>query len=262
MMKKEATFLIIAGPCVVESKEMLFAVASELVNICSKHNVEYIFKSSYKKANRTSAASFTGIGDELALSYLAEIKEKFKIRVLTDVHSIEEAKLAARYVDILQIPAFLCRQTELLQAAARTGLTVNIKKGQFLAPQDIGKAAQKIELEGNKDIWLTERGTFFGYHNLVVDFRSLVIMKEFGYPVIFDATHSVQLPSQSDVSSGQPQFILPLARAAAAVGVDGLFFETHPEPNKAKSDAASQLPLNQAETLIEQIMKIVRLNSV
>ncbi|NLO20356.1 MAG: 3-deoxy-8-phosphooctulonate synthase [Ignavibacteria bacterium] len=262
MMKKEAPFLIIAGPCLVESKEMLFAVASELVNICSKHDVEYIFKSSYKKANRTSAASFTGIGDELALSYLAEIKEKFKIRVLTDVHSIEEAKLAARYVDILQIPAFLCRQTELLQAAARTGLTVNIKKGQFLAPQDIGKAAQKIELEGNKDIWLTERGTFFGYHNLVVDFRSLVIMKEFGYPVIFDATHSVQLPSQSDVSSGQPQFILPLARAAAAVGIDGLFFETHPEPNKAKSDAASQLPLNQAETLIEQIMKIVRLGSI
>lgn len=261
-MKKEAPFLIIAGPCLVESKEMLFAVASELVNICSKHDVEYIFKSSYKKANRTSAASFTGIGDELALSYLAEIKEKFKIRVLTDVHSIEEAKLAARYVDILQIPAFLCRQTELLQAAARTGLTVNIKKGQFLAPQDIGKAAQKIELEGNKDIWLTERGTFFGYHNLVVDFRSLVIMKEFGYPVIFDATHSVQLPSQSDVSSGQPQFILPLARAAAAVGIDGLFFETHPEPNKAKSDAASQLPLNQAETLIEQIMKIVRLGSI
>ena len=262
MMKKEAPFLIIAGPCLVESKEMLFAVASELVNICSKHDVEYIFKSSYKKANRTSAASFTGIGDELALSYLAEIKEKFKIRVLTDVHSIEEAKLAARYVDILQIPAFLCRQTELLQAAARTGLTVNIKKGQFLAPQDIGKAAQKIELEGTKDIWLTERGTFFGYHNLVVDFRSLVIMKEFGYPVIFDATHSVQLPSQSDVSSGQPQFILPLARAAAAVGIDGLFFETHPEPNKAKSDAASQLPLNQAETLIEQIMKIVRLGSI
>jgi len=256
-MEKKSSFFIIAGPCVIESKEMLFEVAAELKKICSKYHIEYIFKSSYKKANRTSANSFTGIGDETALSYLADIKEKFNIRVLTDIHSIEEAYLASKYVDILQIPAFLCRQTELLQAAAKTGKTVNIKKGQFLAPEDMGKAAEKVKLEGNNNIWLTERGTFFGYHNLVVDFRSLIIMKEFGYPVIYDATHSVQLPSKSEVSSGQPQFILPLARAAAAVGIDGLFFETHPEPAKAKSDSASQLALNQAEELIEQVLRIL-----
>jgi len=258
-MEKKPPFLIIAGPCVIESKEMLFEVAAELKRICSNFNIEYIFKSSYKKANRTSANSFTGIGDDIALNYLAEVKEKFNVRVLTDIHSVEEAQIASQYVDILQIPAFLCRQTELLQAAAKTGKIVNIKKGQFLAPEDIGKAAEKVKNEGNNDIWLTERGTFFGYHNLVVDFRSLIIMKEFGYPVIYDATHSVQLPSQGEVSSGQPQFIIPLAKAAAAVGIDGLFFETHPEPERAKSDAASQLPLNKAEEMIKQVMKIVEL---
>ncbi|HPI18864.1 MAG TPA: 3-deoxy-8-phosphooctulonate synthase [Candidatus Kapabacteria bacterium] len=256
-MEKKPPFLVIAGPCVIESKEMLFEVAAELKRICSHFNIEYIFKSSYKKANRTSANSFTGIGDETALSYLAEVKEKFSIRVLTDIHSVEEAKLASQYVDILQIPAFLCRQTELLQAAAKTGKTVSIKKGQFLAPEDIGKAAEKVKNEGNNNIWLTERGTFFGYHNLVVDFRSFIIMKEFGYPVIYDATHSVQLPSQGEVSSGQPQFIIPLAKAAAAVGIDGLFFETHPEPQRAKSDAASQLPLNKAEEIIKQVLRII-----
>ncbi len=249
-------FIIIAGPCVVESKELLSQTAGYLSEICKKYNLHFIFKSSYKKANRTSSSSFSGIGDEIALNYLNEIGQDFSIPVLTDVHSIEEAKLASQYVDVLQIPAFLCRQTELLQAVGTTGKKVNIKKGQFMAPEDMAKAIEKVTSTGNYEIMVTERGTTFGYHNLIVDFRSLVLMREFGYPVIFDATHSLQLPSIGKESGGMPRFIPYLSRAAAALGIDGLFFETHPEPEKAKSDSATQLPLKFAENLIEQVCEI------
>lgn len=251
---------VVAGPCVVESKEMLQKTAAELKRICTDLNIKLFFKASYKKANRSSVKSFTGIGDELALNYLAEIHEEFELPVLTDVHSVEEIELAAQYVDVLQIPAFLSRQTELLVAAAKTGKTVNIKKGQFLAPDDMKKAIEKVENNGTRKIWLTERGTFFGYHDLVVDFRSLLIMKEFGYPVVYDATHSVQKPSIGEQSGGSPQYIFSLAKAAAAVGIDGLFFETHPNPKEAKSDSATQLPLKDARGFITQILKIHNLD--
>ncbi|MCL5992321.1 MAG: 3-deoxy-8-phosphooctulonate synthase [Bacteroidetes bacterium] len=247
--------LVIAGPCVVESKELLQETAFKLKKICEKMNCEFIFKSSYKKANRTSNDSFTGIGDELSLQYLKEIKDEFNVKVITDIHSVNEAIRAAEYVDVLQIPAFLCRQTELLQAAARTGKTINIKKGQFMAPEDMKKAIDKIVTAGNKNVMVTERGSSFGYHDLVVDFRSLVIMKKFGYPVIYDATHSVQQPSIGKESGGKPEFIPALARAAAAVGIDGIFFETHPQPEKALSDSASQLPLEKAELFLTEICK-------
>ena len=252
-------FKIIAGPCVVESKELLEEVSETLLSICSKFDVDFIFKSSYKKANRTSAGSFTGIGDDLALSYLTEIRKKYNIPVLTDVHTDSEAEKAAGFVDILQIPAFLCRQTDLLIAAGKTGKTVNIKKGQFLAPDDMAKAAAKVESTGNKDIWLTERGTCFGYHDLVVDFRSILIMQKTGYPVIYDATHSLQQPSVGIESGGYPEFIPALAYAAVAAGADGIFFETHPNPSKAKSDSATQLPLSTTKKFIENIIRINRL---
>jgi len=253
--------LVIAGPCVVESKELLQETASKLKAICEKLNCEFIFKSSYKKANRTSNDSFTGIGDELALKHLKEIKNEFNIKVLTDIHSIDEAKRAAAYVDVLQIPAFLCRQTELLQAAAKTGKTINIKKGQFMAPEDMKKAIDKVVAAGNKNVMVTERGSSFGYHDLVVDFRSLVIMKKFGFPVIYDATHSVQQPSIGKESGGRPEFIPALARAAAAVGIDGIFFETHPHPEKAMSDSASQLSLDKAEAFLSDICKFHECNN-
>lgn len=247
---------VIAGPCVVESLEMLHEVAGTMSAVCSGLGLRYIFKASYKKANRTSSSSFTGIGDRLALEYLADVKKKFNLEILTDVHSPREAKYAAEYADILQIPAFLCRQTDLLQAAGETGKIVNIKKGQFMAAKDMKKAAEKVEETGNKKIWLTERGTFFGYHDLVVDFRSLVIMRGFGYPVIYDATHSVQQPSLGEQSGGQPEFVYALARAAYATGIDGIFFETHPDPKNAKSDAAVQLPLSSAESFLKNVLRI------
>jgi 2-dehydro-3-deoxyphosphooctonate aldolase (KDO 8-P synthase) len=250
------SLFLIAGPCVVESKEVLFETASELKSIAEKYNIKLYFKSSYKKANRTSISSFTGIGDEKALELIAETGEKFGLPTLTDIHSTSEAKLAANYVDVLQIPAFLARQTELLLAAGETGKIVNIKKGQFMAPEDMEKAANKVKSTGNNQIWLTERGTFFGYGNLVVDFRSLAIMKQNRLPVIFDATHSVQKPSIDEQSGGAPEFIFPLARAAAATGIDGLFIETHPNPSCALSDAATQLPLNEAEKLIKSVLEI------
>ena len=249
-------FIIIAGPCVVESKEMLQEVAATVAPICAELGFDYVFKSSYRKANRTSVSSFTGIGDELAVEYLDEIRDEFGLRVLTDIHTEEEAELAAPFVDILQIPAFLCRQTSLLQAAGLTGRTVNIKKGQFLAPEDMAKAAAKVKATGNNNIWLTERGTTFGYHDLVVDFRALDIMRESGYPVIYDATHSVQMPGGGEQSGGQPQYIRSLARAAVAVGIDGLFIETHPNPKEAKSDAATQLPLSEIGNFLEEIARV------
>lgn len=245
--------LIIAGPCVVESKEMLKETASELKRICNNLGFELIFKSSYKKANRTSINSFSGIGDVKALTYIKEIGDEFNLQVLTDVHSVEEIELAKNFVDVLQIPAFLSRQTELLVAAGNTGKKVNIKKGQFMAPEDMKKAAEKVSSTGNNNIMLTERGYSFGYHDLIVDFRSLLIMKEIGYPVIYDATHSLQQPSIGKQSGGYPGFIPALTRAAVAVGVDGIFFETHPEPQKAKSDSATQLPLSLVEKFLPDI---------
>ncbi len=271
---------IIAGPCVVESKQLLKKTASTLKKICDKFGFELIFKSSYKKANRTSVKSFTGIGDKKALTYLRDIGKEFGVKVLTDIHSVEDAKVAAEYVDVLQIPAFLCRQTDLLIAAGKTGKTVNIKKGQFMAPEDMKMAAEKVESSGNKNIMLTERGCTFGYHNLIVDFRALIIMSDFGYPVIYDATHSLQkpsigtpsggtpsggtssggTPSGGSQSGGTPRFIPALARAAVATGVDGIFFETHPNPPDAKSDSATQLPLALVESFLHDIKSISELD--
>lgn len=248
--------ILIAGPCVVESYELLEMTVEMLLDACKTKEIDFVFKSSYRKANRTSNDSFSGIGDIEALEYLSDIRKKYGVRVLTDIHTAGEAKMASEYVDILQIPAFLCRQTDLLQAASDTGKTVNIKKGQFMAPDSMKAAAEKVAGRGNKNIWLTERGASFGYHDLVVDYRSLIIMRSIGYPVIFDATHSVQKPSAGVQSGGSPEFVIPLARAAAAAGIDGLFFETHPEPRKALSDAATQLPLEKAADFISQVYSI------
>lgn len=248
-MKK---LIVIAGPCVVESAELLKITASKLIELSNKYNFDLIFKSSYKKANRTSSQSFVGIGDELALSFLRMIKDTFKISVITDIHTPQEAEIASQYVDILQIPAFLCRQTDLLQAAAKTGLKINIKKGQFLPPDKIKGAIDKVTSAGNNQIMITERGTFFGYNDLVVDFRSIPIMKKFGYPVIFDATHSLQQPSIGLESGGRKEFLKDLTRAAIAIGVDGIFFETHPEPEIAKSDSATQIKLDEVEEYIKE----------
>lgn len=246
--------LVIAGPCLVESRDLVRTVADHLLTITRDLPVQLVFKGSYRKANRTSSGSFQGIGDEQALSYLAEVGRDFGLPVLTDIHADAEAALAAEYVDVLQIPAFLSRQTSLLEAAAATGKTVNIKKAQFMAPDDMAKAAAKVVAAGNDSVWLTERGTSFGYHDLVVDFRGLVTMKATGFPVIFDATHSVQQPSAGAQSGGRPEFIPALARAAAAVGVDGLFFETHPDPANAKSDAATQLPLERSGDFLHSVL--------
>lgn len=249
-------FVLIAGPCVVENREVILSTAEKIVNITTKLRIPYIFKSSYRKANRTSVNSFTGIGDEKALMILKEVKEKFNIPVLTDVHSVEEVKMAAQVVDILQIPAFLCRQTDLLVEVGKTNKAVNIKKGQFLAPDEIKYAADKVKSTGNEKILLTERGSTFGYHNLVVDMRSLVIMKRLGYPVIMDATHAVQIPGLGGKSGGAREFIPYLAKAAVSIGIAGLFLETHPEPSKALSDADSQFPLNHLEELLVQVKQI------
>lgn len=257
-MKK---FIIIAGPCLAESEEVVERTAEELARITHCLDVDFLFKASYKKANRSSIGTFTGVGDELALSWIAEAGRNHKLKTITDVHTEQEVELAAPFVDALQIPAFLARQTDLLLAAGRTGKIVNIKKGQFMAPDDMSKAADKVKSTGNNNVWLTERGTFFGYHDLVVDFRAMMIMQETGNPVIFDATHSVQRPSIGEQSGGSPQFIHKLARAAMAIGVDGLFFETHPEPSKAKSDSATQLPLAEAERFIHELLGIRELVS-
>jgi len=248
-------FVLIAGPCVVESEKLVFETAEKIKQITSELNIPFIFKSSYKKANRTSVSSFTGIGDNEAIAILLEVREKFDVPVLTDVHLPNEIE-KLKDVDVLQIPAFLCRQTELLIAAGESGKIVNVKKGQFLAPEDMNFAAEKISSTGNNKIMFTERGTTFGYNNLVVDMRSLVIMKKFGYPVIMDATHSVQRPGGNKQTGGQPEFIKPLARAAAAVGSDGLFLEVHPEPAKALSDAASQHPLSELKDLLVEVKNI------
>lgn len=246
----------IAGPCLAESWEILETVAIELKRIADIRNVIIIFKASYRKANRTSPNSFAGVGDGLALQWLAEIKNKYQFQILTDIHSATEAKSVSQYVDIIQIPAFLCRQTDILLAAGETGKIVNIKKGQFASPNVIINAAKKVESTGNKNIWITERGTFFGYNDLVVDFRSLKVIKDAGYVTIYDATHSLQKPAISNESGGYPELIPDLARAAVAVGIDGLFFETHPNPNQAASDKETQLPLEKADDFITSMVKL------
>lgn len=247
---------IVAGPCVVESEELLRTVASVVTDVCNRLTMPLVFKASYRKANRSSVHSFTGIGDTIALQALAAVRAEYNVSVLTDIHSPAEAALAAQYVDVLQIPAFLCRQTDLLQAAGETGKIVNIKKGQFLAADDMQKAVDKVRATGNDKVWVTERGTMFGYHDLVVDFRSLLAMRAIGCPVVYDATHSLQLPGAGEQSGGKREYIPALARAAAAVGINGLFFETHPDPPHALSDSATQLPLEDVESFLMGIAAI------
>lgn len=249
--------VLIAGPCVVESRELVLQTAKTIRETAERCGIPVVFKSSYKKANRTSGESFATIGEEKALRILGEVKSEFGMPILTDIHSTAEAIKASEVADILQIPAFLCRQTELLEAAGRTGRVVNIKKGQFVAPEDMHLAAEKIAAAGNDKVLLTERGTTFGYHNLIVDMRSLPIMRRSGYPVVLDATHSLQLPGGAkNQSGGQPEFIFPIARAGVAAGCDALFIETHPNPPEALSDAASQLKLDLLEELIRQVKTI------
>lgn len=251
---KQKQLLLIAGPCVVESKDICFEIAEEVKLLSEKYDLPFVFKASFKKANRLSADSFTGLGIDEGLQILSDVKDNFDLPILTDIHETTEIKTVASVADILQIPAFLCRQTDLVAQAGATGKWVNIKKGQFLAPEDMEKIAPKA----NSDkVMLTERGTTFGYHNLVIDFRSLLIMKETGCPIIFDATHSLQLPGGGgNISTGQPQFIIPMAKAAAAIGIDGLFVETHPQPEKAKSDAGAMLPLDMMDELLETVVQI------
>jgi 2-dehydro-3-deoxyphosphooctonate aldolase (KDO 8-P synthase) len=250
-------FFLLAGPCVIESEDMAFRIAERIAGITEKLNIPYVFKGSYRKANRSRIDSFTGIGDEKALEILRKVRETSGIPTVTDIHETAEARLAAEYVDILQIPAFLCRQTDLLAAAAKTGKIVNIKKGQFLAPESMQFAAQKVIDSGNPNVMLTERGSTFGYTDLVVDFRSIPQMKKLGFPVITDITHSLQQPNQSTgVSGGLPELIETIAKAAVAVGTDGLFIETHPEPLKAKSDATNMLPLDRLEDLLTKLIRI------
>ncbi len=250
-------FFLLAGPCVIEGEEMALDIAENIANITARLNIPYVFKGSYRKANRSRIDSFTGIGDEKALKILHKVRETFNIPVVTDIHTSEEAAIAAEYVDILQIPAFLCRQTELLVAAAKTGKMVNIKKGQFLSPEAMEFAVRKVIDAGNNQVAITERGTTFGYQDLIVDYRGIPTMQKSGVPVILDATHSLQQPNQAaGVTGGRPDLIETVARAGIAVGVDGLFIETHREPSKAKSDGANMLPLDQLTTLLEHLTAI------
>lgn len=250
-------FFLIAGPCVVESEELLDLVAEKVSAICHRLQISYVFKASYRKANRTRLDSFTGIGDEKALQLLKKVKEQFGIPVTTDIHSPEEAHMAAQDVDILQIPAFLCRQTDLLTAAAKTGKFVNVKKGQFVSGPAMKFAVDKIRQSGNEKVMLTERGTTFGYQDLVVDYRNIPWMQAHDVPVIVDCTHSLQQPNQvSGVTGGDPQLISTIAKAAIAAGADGLFIETHPDPARAKSDGANMLNLELLDGLMAQLVKI------
>ncbi|MFC0773175.1 3-deoxy-8-phosphooctulonate synthase [Terrimonas alba] len=253
----QKNFFLIAGPCVVESEELIMEVADKVSAICKRLGIPYIFKASYRKANRTSASSFTGIGDETALALVKKVGEKFKLPTTSDIHAHEEAAIAAKYIDILQIPAFLCRQTDLLIAAGETGKVVNVKKGQFLSGPSMKFAVEKIRNTGNDKIILTERGTTFGYQDLVVDYRNIPWMQEHKVPVVMDVTHSLQQPNQtSGVTGGNPQLIGTIAKAAIATGADGLFIETHPNPAVAKSDGANMLKLDLLEGLLEQLVKI------
>jgi 2-dehydro-3-deoxyphosphooctonate aldolase (KDO 8-P synthase) len=251
-------FFLLAGPCAIESREMAFRIAERIVTITDRLEIPFIFKGSYRKANRTKADSFTGIGDEKALKILQEIGKTFGISTVTDIHETHEAAFAAEYVDVLQIPAFLCRQTELLAAAAKTGKAVNIKKGQFMSGSSMGFAVEKVLQENSEaNVMLTERGNSFGYSDLVVDYRNIIDMKKFEVPVIMDCTHSLQRPNQtSGVTGGNPELIGTISKAAIAVGADGLFIETHPDPANAKSDGANMLHLDNLESLLEELVRI------
>ena len=250
-------FFLMAGPCVVESEELVFEVAEKVSAICKNHQIPLIFKSSYRKANRTSASSFTGLGDETGLKIIQKTAQKLGLVSVTDIHSEKEAELAAKYVDVLQIPAFLCRQTELLVAAAKTGKIINVKKGQFVSGEAMKFAVEKIHNAGNEKVMLTERGTTFGYQDLVVDYRNIPLMQQADVPVVMDCTHSLQQPNQtSGITGGNPQLIGTIAKAAIAAGADGLFIETHPDPACAKSDGANMLRLDLLEELLVKLVKI------
>lgn len=250
-------FFLLAGPCVVEGEDVIMQTAEKVVAICEQHKIPLVFKSSYRKANRTRLDSFTGIGDEAALKILAKVRDRFGVPVVTDIHAADEAAMAAEYVDVLQIPAFLCRQTDLLVAAANTGKVVNVKKGQFLSPEAMQFAVTKLQESGNNRVMLTDRGTTFGYHDLIVDYRGIPTMQKMNVPVILDCTHSLQQPNQSSgVTGGNPEMIETIARAGIAVGVDGLFIETHPNPAVAKSDGANMLHLDRLDGLMHKLTKL------
>lgn len=250
-------FFLIAGPCVVESEELVFEIAERVFTLCKQFGIPYLLKASYRKANRTSAGSFTGLGDEKGLEILQKVARHFDLPCTTDIHSEREAVMAAAYVDVLQIPAFLCRQTELLIAAGETGKIVNVKKGQFLSGASMKFAVEKIKNTGNTNVMLTERGTTFGYQDLVVDYRNIPVMQETGVPVVMDCTHSLQQPNQTTgVTGGNPQMIGTIASAAIATGADGLFIETHPDPSRALSDGANMLKLDKLEALLAKLVKL------
>ena len=251
------SFFLMAGPCAIEGEEIALRIADKIVNITDKLNIPYIFKGSYRKANRSKGSSFTGIGDEKALKILEKVGTTFGIPTVTDIHESHEAAMAAAYVDVLQIPAFLCRQTDLLAAAAETGKVVNIKKGQFLSAESMKFAVEKVQDSGNNKVILTDRGNTFGYQDLIVDFRGFPVMKSFNVPTFMDCTHSLQQPNQSSgVTGGKPELIETIAKAAIAVGADGLFIETHPDPANAKSDGANMLHLDLLEGLLEKLVRI------
>ncbi len=246
-----------AGPCVVESESVIMNTAEKIVRVCERLKVPLIFKSSYRKANRSRLDSFSGIGDETALKILAKVRDTYNVPLVTDIHAADEAAMAAEYVDVLQIPAFLCRQTDILVAAAKTGKVVNVKKGQFLSPESMIFAVDKIRQSGNDKIMLTDRGTMFGYHDLIVDYRAIPILQSLGVPAVLDCTHSLQQPNTtSGVTGGNPQMIETIARAGIAVGADGLFIETHPDPANAKSDGANMLNLIMLEPLLEKLVAL------
>jgi len=250
-------FFLIAGPCVVESEEICLEIAESIVDLSEKYGIPYVFKASYKKANRSKIDSFTGIGDIKGLEVIDKVRSRFDIPILTDIHSEHEAELASKFVDIIQIPAFLSRQTDLLIAAAKTDKYVNIKKGQFMSPTAMQFTSAKISETGNDKIILTDRGTMFGYQDLIVDFRGITEMKTIGYPVVMDVTHSLQQPNQSKgISGGKPEMIETISRAAIAVGVDGIFIETHPDPSKAKSDGSNMLPLHKLDGLLYKLTEL------
>jgi len=251
------SFFLIAGPCVVEDEALLMTVAERVSGLCNALGIPYIFKASYRKANRTSGTSFTGIGDEAGLDLLKKVGQAFKLATITDIHAASEASIAAQYADILQIPAFLCRQTDLLEAAGKTRKIVNIKKGQFVSGDAMRFAVEKVKKTGNDKVILTERGTTFGYQDLIVDYRNIPIMQSLGVPVVVDCTHSLQQPNQaSGVTGGNPTMISTIAKAAIATGADGIFIETHPNPSKAMSDGANMLALDQLENLLKQLVRI------
>lgn len=250
-------FFLMAGPCVVENEAVIMDTAESVIRTCEKLKIPLVFKSSYRKANRSRLDSFSGIGDEAALKILGKVRDTFKVPVVTDIHAADEAAMAAEYVDVLQIPAFLCRQTDILVAAAKTGKVVNVKKGQFLSPESMIFAVDKLQQSGNHNIILTDRGTMFGYHDLVVDYRAIPVMQGLHVPVVLDCTHSLQQPNQaSGVTGGNPQMIETIARAGIAVGADGLFIETHPDPSVAKSDGANMLKLDHLNQLMTRLVAI------